>query len=56
MSKFRAWLFDLTVAIGQIDEDLSGELDRLVKLDEGDKWKPDDDLRLTRELYEKYKG
>ena len=32
------------------------ELDRLVNLEEGDKWKPDDDLDLNEELCEKYRG
>ena len=49
-------MFDLTVAIGQIDMGLAGERDRLVKLDDGDKWKPEEDLGLDAELYEKYKG
>ena len=40
MSKFRAWLFDLSVAIGQIDKGLAVELDRLVKLEEEDKGRP----------------
>ena len=33
-AKFRGWLFDLDVAIGQIDKELAGELERLLKTTE----------------------
>ena len=42
-AKFRGWLFDLNVVIGQIDKDLAVELERLVKIPEQDKWKPEED-------------
>ena len=55
-AKFRGWLFDLNVAIGQVDKDLAGELERLVKIPEQDKWKPEEDRSLRRDLYDKYKS
>jgi hypothetical protein len=54
--KLRGWLFDLTVATGQVDEGLAGELVRLHKLDDGDKWKPEEDRFLKTDLCEKYDG
>ena len=56
MGKFRAWFFDLMVAIGQIDKGLAAELGRLVKLEGLDKWKPEEDGDLDKELYDKYTG
>ena len=55
-AKFRGWLFDLNVAIGQIDKELAGELERLMKTIEQDKWKPEEDRFLNRDLYSKYKS
>ncbi len=55
-AKFRGWLFDLNVAIGQIDKELAGELERLLKTTEQDKWKPEEDIFLKRDLYSKYKS
>ena len=55
-AKFRGWLFDLNVAIGQIDKELAGELERLLKTTEQDKWKPEEDRFLQRDLYDKYKN
>ena len=48
-AKFLGWLFDLNVAIGQVDKDLAGELERLVKIPEQDKWKPEEDRFLRRD-------
>ena len=55
-AKFRGWLFDLNVAIGQVDKELAGELERLLKTTEQDKWKPEEDRFLKRDLYNKYKS
>ena len=55
-AKFRGWLFDLNVAIGQVDKELAGELERLLKTTEQDKWKPEGDRFLRRDLYNKYKS
>ena len=55
-AKFRGWLFDSNVAIGQIDKELAGELERLMKTTEQDKWKPEEDRFLKRDLYSKYKS
>ena len=55
-AKFRGWLFDLNVAIGQVDKELAGELERLLKIPDQDKWRPEEDRFLRRELYEKYKS
>ena len=55
-AKFRGWLFDLNVAIGQVDKELAGELERLVKTTEQDKWRPEEDRFLRRDLYSKYKS
>ena len=55
-AKFRGWLFDLNVVIGQVDKDLAGELERLVKTTDQDKWKPEEDRFLNRDLYRRYKG
>ena len=49
-----AWLFDCTVAIRQIDEGLVVELNRLAKLHDGDKWRPQKDEFPKSDLYEKY--
>ena len=37
------WVFDLEVAIAGIDEELAGELKRLARYDEKDKWDPAED-------------
>ena len=50
-AKFLGWLFDLNVAIGQVDKELAGELERLLKIAEQDKWKPEEDRFLRRDLY-----
>ena len=55
-AKFRGWLFDLNVAIGQGDKELAGELERLVKTSDQDKWRPEEDRFLRRDLYDKYKS
>ena len=55
-AKFRGWLFDLSVAIGQVDKELAGELERLVKTSDQDKWRPEEDRFLRRDLYDKYKS
>ena len=55
-AKFRGWLFGLNVAIGQVDKDLAGELERLVKTTDQDKWQPEEDMFLNRDLYRRYKG
>ena len=55
-AKFRGWLFDLNVGIGQVDKDLAGELERLLKIPEQDKWRPEEDRFLRRELYDRYKS
>ena len=54
-AKDRGWLFDLNVAIGQVDKEFAGELERLVKTTEQDKWRPEEDRFLRRDLYSKYK-
>ena len=54
-ARFRGWLFDLNVAIGRVDKELAGELERLLKITEQDKWKPEEDRFLRRDLYDKYK-
>ncbi len=55
-AKFRSWLFDLSVAIGQVDKELAGELERLLKIPEQDKWRPEEDRLLRRDFYERYKS
>ena len=55
-AKFRGWLFDLNVAIGQVDKELAGELERLLKTPDQDKWKPEEDRFLKEDLYDKYKS
>ena len=55
-AKFRGWLFDLNVATGQVDKELAGELERLLKIPEQDKWRPEEDRFLRRDLYERYKS
>ena len=55
-AKYRSWMFDLGVAIGGIDEELASELERLSRLEDGDKWNPGEDLDMRDEMYRKYKG
>ena len=65
MGKFRNWVFDLTVAIGEVDLELSNDIRELVKKDNGDLkaegWDPLGDDRLTKRVgfegrYRMYKG
>ena len=39
-----------------MDKELAGELERLLKLQDQDKWKPEEDRFLRRDLYNLYKG
>ena len=36
LGKFRNWVFDLAVAIGQVDRDLADDIRELVKRDNGE--------------------
>ena len=36
-AKYRSWVFELGIAIAGIDEELAGELERLGRLEDGDK-------------------
>ena len=65
MGKFRNWVFDLTVAIGEVDLELSNDIRELVKKGNGDLkaegWDPLGDDRLTKRVgfegrYRMYKG
>jgi hypothetical protein len=51
-AKFRAWLFDLLVSIGQVDNNLAKELKLMLsrKLDE--KWDPEFDPQVDLTIYE----
>ena len=55
-AKFRNWLWDLTVAIGQIDIRLSEELKSVTKKVREDKWSPELDPEVDKAIYEKYTG
>ena len=50
VTKLRGWMFDLGVAIWQVDKELSGELDKLSKPEQGYKWDPHMDDAVTQEL------
>ena len=52
LSKFRGWLFDLLVAIGQIDRDLAVELKTMLKRDLDDKWDPELDADVDLQIFE----
>ena len=56
VTKFRGWMFDMGVAIGFVDKGLSEEFHILAKYEDGDRWNPDNDGRLSRDIYEKYQA
>ena len=46
----------MSVAIGQVDNDLSGEVSRPNRVDNADKWEPSEDTNWREyPLYDKYK-
>ena len=55
-AKIRGFLFAFSVALGQVDKELAGELERLLKTPEQDKWRPEEDRFLRRDLSERYKS
>ena len=59
--KFRGWLFDLTVALGQLDSDLQFAVRHLTENEEMRKmtlesWDPFRGNAITKDLYEKYRS
>ena len=59
-SKFRGWLFDLLVAIGQVDKDLVSLLRDVMEEDyirevSPEDWKPEMDNKLDLRIYSKFK-
>ena len=59
-SKFRGWLFDLLVAIGQVDKDLVSLLRDVMEEDyirevSPEDWKPEMDSKLDLRIYSKFK-
>ena len=58
VNKFRGWMFDLLVALGTIDKDLSRELKSLLTRDLGnvtpERWESLNDLDLNQGIYDKY--
>ena len=55
-TKFRAWLFDLIVTIGQVDRYLAIDLKKMLKEERDEDYAPAEDSALQPELYEKYKS
>ena len=51
VSRFRGWMFDLMVAIGQVDNKLSDCLMRMLARKQQDKYNPMTDFELDKELY-----
>ena len=54
LSKFRGWLFDLLVSIGQVDSELAKELKVLLSRGLDESWDPERDVGLSMLIYEKY--
>ena len=58
--KFRGWIFDLTVALGQVDHELSRQLEGMIKRCpekvKVEDWKAELDPELDLKIYEKYSG
>ena len=58
VSKFRGWLFDLMVPLGQVDQDLGREVQRVLSAGTGeksaDKWDPIDDGGVDLGIYTKF--
>ena len=52
-AKFRGWVFDLLVAVGQINKDLSKELKSIMQKEED--WNPDEHLE-NKDLHNKFKS
>ena len=57
-AKFRGWMFDSAVCIGQIDKGLSDQIRMPMASNKSrdDKWDPKEDWDLDQELYRKYSG
>jgi hypothetical protein len=57
-AKFRGWMFDFAVCIGQIDKGLSDKIRMLMASNKSrdDKWDPKHDGDVDQELYQKYSG
>ena len=54
LSKFRGWLFDFLVAIGQVDHYLVIEIKKLLARGLDEKWDPEADVMMDKELHQKY--
>eukprot|EP00973_Karenia_brevis_P002735 373138-Karenia_brevis.AAC.1 len=59
MSGYRMWMFNFTVALGQVDSRLSDEVRKLINRDDlsklPDTWDPSKDSGIDEETYAKYK-
>ena len=57
-AKFRRWMFDFAICIGQLDKGLSDQIRMGMASNKSgdDKWDPKDDGDIDQELYQKYAG
>ena len=57
-SRFRGWIFDLTVCVGKVDKEIAGQMVKLTASgrSKDDRWDPRLDQEVDQELYEKYSG
>ena len=55
-SRFRGWMFDLTVCVGKVDKELAAQMVKLTASGRAkdDKWDPKLDPDVDQVLYEKY--
>jgi hypothetical protein len=54
VTKFRGWMFDLMVAIGQVDNELAKEVKGILARGLDEKWNPETDADIQVWTYEKY--
>eukprot|EP00973_Karenia_brevis_P023286 3206505-Karenia_brevis.AAC.1 len=59
MGAYRMWMFNFTVALGQVDGKLSDEVRKLINREDlgklPDSWDPSSDSGIDLEIYRKYK-
>jgi hypothetical protein len=54
VTRFRGWMFDVMVAIGQVDNELAKELKGVLSRGLDEKWNPEEDQSIDKRTYEKY--
>eukprot|EP00973_Karenia_brevis_P054265 7539389-Karenia_brevis.AAC.1 len=59
MGTYRMWMFNFTVALGQVDAKLSDEVRKLINREDlgklPDSWDPSRDVGIDSEIYRKFK-